>query len=212
MTRTVTPSRVLSESSSPRKTRSTTNKQAHDGKRHATHGIAPKSKQSLGIQTVKKAPVRRRKPQSGPSWKLFPEYRSFDDKPPRRGTFVEGKGPTPLYALAWRFSPVDLVAGPSGGTVMDLESDFIARWADSFKTKAERKRIDEINRPLVLQCLASQTDSYLYFTAASNAEDPAGVTRESIKFAKQALPPKFMPYSKIDFDSDEVFGWFRTRK
>nr|GAT58163.1 predicted protein [Mycena chlorophos] len=93
---------------------------------------------------------------------LFPEYRTFDDKPPKRATMIKGKGPTPL--------------------------------------------IDQIYRPLVLESLDGYRDYYVYYIAASNADDPAKITLGDIKFAKRALPPKFVPEANVDVDSDGVFG------
>ncbi|KAF7302359.1 hypothetical protein HMN09_00869500 [Mycena chlorophos] len=181
---------------------SSTGMSSKGGKARAT---APESRHD---QSAKK--VARK--QTEATRMLFPEYRTFDDKPPKRGTMVEGKGPTPLYALAWRFNPLALLPGPSGGSLTALESDFITRWAESFRTKADRQRIDQIYRPLVLESLDGYRDYYVYYIAASNADDPAKITLGDVKFAKRALPPKFVPEANVDVDSDGVFGWFRTDK
>ncbi|KAF7302236.1 hypothetical protein MIND_00790600 [Mycena indigotica] len=158
-----------------------------------------KKTQRAKTQSVKKKPPL-------PSWTRFPEFQPFDTKPPKRGTNIEGKGITPLYVLGWRFSAMDLAAGPSGGHCSGLHNDFVLRWADNLRENFTKRCIQ---RPLVWQSLGRMDDDDFYYIAGSNDHDPNKITARDFQHAKAALP-SFQPWSTVDVD--QVFGWYRTMR
>ncbi|KAF7294198.1 hypothetical protein HMN09_01148200 [Mycena chlorophos] len=138
----------------------------------------------------------------------FAETLPPTERPPRRGAIEPGKGKTPLYILAWRFAPLDLLPGPSGGNPIDFHDDFVHHWADNVRAKPVEHMLQ---RPAVLVFFTGAGDNYVYFVAASNNEDPAKLDLSDIEYARAALP-KLAPYAVGELDVEAEFKWYRRVK
>ncbi|KAF7294186.1 hypothetical protein HMN09_01147000 [Mycena chlorophos] len=140
----------------------------------------------------------------------FPASLPRDHNPQRRGTQEQGKGKTPLYYLAWRVNPHDIVAGKRGYRLDSLRLDFVGRWSAKVLAKpdsGERKR----PQPTFKMWLGGLEDEDVYYVVATNRRHPATIMEEDIQYARDALP-SFDPDSEVDLDSDEVFRWYRVVK
>nr|GAT59712.1 predicted protein [Mycena chlorophos] len=137
--------------------------------------------------------------------KSFPESRLPEDKPPKRGEIVPGKGKTPLYILAWRLLPRNLVSGPRGGSHISLHDDFVLRWANNVRANPA----DHIlQRPAVVSFFGGLKDDHVYFVAASNNEDPENYDPKDLEYARNALP-KIQQWIADEIDVEAGLRWYR---
>nr|GAT46512.1 predicted protein [Mycena chlorophos] len=141
--------------------------------------------------------------------KSFPASLPRNESPPLRGTKQPGLGRTPLYCLAWKVNPRDIIPGKYGRSLDVLHHEFVDQWNRNIRVGGKPITTERrIPHPSVEMWLGGYEDHDVYFVAATNTLDAAAITDADIQYAKDALP-SFKPRANVDIESDSVFRWYR---